>query len=182
MKKKYLRASIITAISFFIVSFIGMSCTNELDASGEEDLKEDYPAIVGQLAERLDVDPDEVLEAFKDINEERKEKFKEDFEERLDKAVEEGVLTEEQKEAIIAKREEIAEEIQEIEGMSPDEKREAIKDMVSDLKEWAEENDIDYKELLPAAHMKQVMKDGIRAERFRIKHRIGQRIFEFFRR
>lgn len=182
MEKKSIRVSIIMILSFFIVSIIGMSCTYKLNASGEKDSGEDYPVIVEHLAKKLDIDPEKVLEAFKDINQERKEKFKEDFEKRLDKAVEEGVITEEQREAIIAKREEIAEEMQEIEGMSQDEKREAIKDMVSELKEWAEDNDIDYKDLLPAKHIKQAIKDGIRAERFKIKHNIGQRIFEFFRR
>ena len=172
MKRKSFKVLLVLAVSFFIVSFIGMACTDELEAAGDEDKKDDYPVMVEQLAEKLDLDPEEILEAFKDMNEERKESLEKNFEEKLDKAVEEGNITEEQKEAIMAKREEVAEELQDIKELPSSERKEAIKDIADDLKEWAEENDIDSKELFPFAHARH-----IRAKRSVMRH-----IFRFFRR
>jgi hypothetical protein len=172
VKRKSFKVFLALAVSFFIVSFIGMACTDELKAAVDEDVEDDYPVIVKQLAEKLDLDPEEIFKAFKNINEERKENLKKNFEEKLDEAVEEGDITEEQKEAVIAKREEVAEELQEIKDLPLSERREAMKDITGDLKEWAKENDIDFKELFPLVNIK-----PIRVRRFGMKH-----TFRFFRR
>ena len=169
MKRRSFKVLLILAVSFFIVSFIGMACTNELKAD-DGDKKDDYPVIIEQLAEKLDLDPEEICEALEDIHEERKEEFKKNLEEKLDEAVEEGNITEEQKEAIITKSEEVAEELQDIKELPQSEKKEAMADINDDLREWAEENDIDLKELFPLAHARHV-----RAEKSRMKH-----IFRFF--
>ena len=170
-KKKSFSVLIVLAVSFFIVSFVGMACTDELKASDEEHTGHDFPFIVEELAERLDLDPEEILEALEDIKEEKKEALEESFEEKLVEAVEEGDITEEQKEAIIKKREEITEEIQEIKDLPHSEKIEAIKDIASDLKEWAEDNDIELKGLFPHVHLR-----PIKVKRFGMKN-----IFKFFR-
>ena len=70
MKRESFKVLLVLTVSFFIVSFIGMACTDELEAAGDEDGKDDCPVMIEQLAEKLDLDPEEILEAFKDINEE----------------------------------------------------------------------------------------------------------------
>jgi hypothetical protein len=154
VRKKSFRIIAVLAASFFIVSFIGMACTNELKAASDEDDESDYPLIVEQLAEKLDLEPEEVFKAFEDINKERKEEFQKGFGHKLDGAVEEGYITKEQKDALVAKKEEVSEQLQQIKDLPPDERKEALKDIADDLKEWAEENDIQFKHLFPVAGMK----------------------------
>jgi hypothetical protein len=172
VKRRSFRILIVLAASFFIVSFIGMACTDELKASGDEDDKSDYPIIVEQLAEKLDLEPEEVFEAFKDINKERKEELKKNFGHKLDKAAEEGDITKEQKEALAAKKKEVSEQLRQIKDLPPGKRKEALGNAAGDLKEWAEENDIDFKDLFKLAGKKL-----IRAKRSKIRH-----ILRFFRR
>jgi hypothetical protein len=162
---KSFRIMVVLAASFFIVSFIGMACTDELNEAGDEDDENDYPIIVEQLAEKLDLEPEEVFEAFKDINKERKEELKENFRHKLDKSVEEGDITREQEEALIAKKKEVSEQLQQIKDLPPGKRKEALEDVAGDLKDWAKENDIDFKDLFPLA-----AKKLIRAKRFLIRH------------
>lgn len=172
MKRKSSRVLLVLTLSFFLVSFIGMGCRYEFKITGDKEVRDDYPVTVDQLAEKLNIDPEEILNAFKDINKERKEKLKNNIEEKLGEAVEEGNITEEQKEAIAAKREEVAEELGELKGLPPGERIEAGKDIISDLKEWMKENDITFKELFSHAHIR-----PMRAKRLRIRH-----IFRIFQR
>jgi hypothetical protein len=172
VKKRSLRIIAVLAASFFIVSFIGMACTDELKAAGDEEDEKDYPIIVEQLAEKLDLETEEVFEAFKDINKERKEELKKNFKHKLDKAVEEGNITKEQKEALAAEKKELSERLQQIKDLPPGERKEALKDIAGDLREWAEENDIDFKDLFPLAGKKL-----IRTKSFLIRH-----ILRFFTR
>ncbi len=165
MRRKSLRIMVVLAASFFMVSFIGMACTDELNAAGDEDDESDYPIIVEQLAEKLDLEPEEVFEAFKDINKDRKEELKKNFRHKLDKAVEEGDITREQEEALIAKKKEVSEQLQKIKDLPQGKRKEALEDVASDLKDWAKENDIDFKDLFPLA-----AKKLIRAKRLLIRH------------
>lgn len=172
MRKKSFRIIAVLLASFFVVSFIGMACTDELKAASDEDSDNDYPAIVEQLAEKLNLEPEEVFEAFEDIHEERKEEFEKSFGHKLDRAIEEEYITEEQKDALIAKKEEVSEQLQQIKDLPQDEREEALKDIADDLKEWAEENDIEFKHLFPVAGMRLA-----RARRSMFRH-----IFRFFSR
>jgi hypothetical protein len=172
VKKKSIRIIAVLAASFLIVSLMGMACIDELKAAGGEDDEKDYPIIVEQLAEKLDLDPEKVFEAFNDINMERKEELEKNLGHKLDRAVEEEYITEEQKEALAAKKKEVSEQFQQIKDLPPGEKKEALKDIAADLKEWLEENDIDFKHLFPVAGMKL-----IRAKRSMFRH-----ILRFFTR
>lgn len=55
----------------------------------------------------------------------------------------------EKKEAILAKKEEFAEFREELKDMNLSEAKEAIKDIREDLKEWAEDNDLEYRPPAP---------------------------------
>lgn len=65
------------------------------------------------------------------------------FESKLDSAVEEGTITEEQKNAIIEKKTEMMEKFIEIKGLPPEERKAEILKLKEEFILWAEENDID---------------------------------------
>jgi len=187
MRKKSFKALAIIVISFFIVSFAGMACSGNIEVidrgyswcnhiktffhhfyyslCGKEDSRADYPLIIQKLAEKLELDPEKVMEAFEDLNRERKKGLEGNFGERLDQAVKEGIITGKQKEAITAKREELEVKVQEIKGLAAAERSGAIEDMIGSLKNWAEENNIDIRMLFPLMHH-----GATKADRFIRRH------------
>lgn len=84
------------------------------------------------LAEKLGVDQEEVSGAFQEMREERRQKMREMAEERLNQAVEDGVLTEDQKQALLDKKAEMQNQ------------REQHK---AEMQSWFEENGIDHNQL-----------------------------------
>ena len=73
------------------------------------------------------------------------------FEEKLDELVKDGEITDAQKEAILEKKQELEDFREGIGDMKVSEVKEAVKDLKDELKDWAEENDIELKYLFPKA-------------------------------
>ncbi len=88
------------------------------------------------------------MEVFDEAREERYEEMQERIDERLDQAVENGRISEAQKDAILDKLDEMHDKGQELKGLSVEERRKAIIEFRKELRDWAEENDIDL-DLLP---------------------------------
>ena len=63
--------------------------------------------------------------------------------------MEDEKITEDQKEAILDKKEELKTFKEEMEDMTISEAREAIKEIHEELKDWAEENDLDLENFFP---------------------------------
>jgi len=95
-----------------------------------------YPPIVEKLAEKLNVSNSDVSTAFDEVRQERRQEVRERFEEQLDQAVKDGKITEEQKEVILKKHIEIQEQ------------QEEVMELRQDLKNWADENDIDLRDVM----------------------------------
>lgn len=93
-----------------------------------------------KIAEKLGISETEAQTALDEIREEKHEAMQEKAEERLSNLVEEGTITEEQKEEILAKKDEVKEEL---ENLSPKERRERMKELKEEFKEWAEEEGIE---------------------------------------
>ena len=100
-----------------------------------------------QLIERFNLDPGEVGEVIDETREERHQEMEVRFEEKLNEAVEEGKITEEQKELILEKKTEMTEKREELRNLPQEEKREAMIELRQEMKNWAEENDIDLRML-----------------------------------
>ena len=62
--------------------------------------------------------------------------------EKIERAVEQGRLTQEQADALFAKRQELIDFKASLEGMSTEDKKAAVKDFAQDLAVWADENEI----------------------------------------
>jgi len=106
----------------------------------------EYPPIVERIAERFGLDEGEVQVFFDEVRTERHEKKKARVEERLDQAVADGVITEAQKDALVAKKAELREEKESLRGLEPEERRDAMQELRIEFKEWAEDSGIDLSE------------------------------------
>ena len=130
---------------------LGTGFAGTLNADPLDNSENGHPLFLERLAERFDLDIDEIMDFMKELREEKKIEMEAKFEEKLDKLVEDGDMTSTQKEAILEKKEEMEGFKEELEGMTVSEAREALKDMRLELKSWADDNDIELKYLFPKA-------------------------------
>jgi hypothetical protein len=99
--------------------------------------------VVERLAERFDLNEDEVQAVFDAVRDEKHAEMQVLFEERLDELVSDGTLTEEQKQAFLDKRDEMRSGKGEYRDLSHEE-RMAVKEANRvEMQVWAEENGID---------------------------------------
>lgn len=84
-----------------------------------------------KLSEKLGLNQDQVSTAFNEIRTERQTEAKQQFEANLAKAVTDGKITQEQKEYILGKHNEIANQQQ------------VVNNLRQELRTWAEQNNID---------------------------------------
>ncbi len=139
--------SLIAGLVLFVI--MGTACSNELSAEPLENNGSGHAPILERIAEKFDLDIDEVKDFLEELKEERRAGAKERFEERLDGLVEDGKITDDQKGAILEKKEEIEAFREELEDMKVSQAREAIKEMKEELRDWAEENDLELKHFFP---------------------------------
>ncbi len=112
-------------------------------AYGVANAEESRLPIVERLAERFDLDVNEVQEFFSEFKKERTIEHKVKGEGKLDQLVEDGVITEEQKQALLERKEEIKEQREGLKSLSPEERREAMNQAHEEMKAWMKENGID---------------------------------------
>lgn len=149
MKKKSIKIALILITSLTLFSIGGVACVGEINAQANEEAGDEYPLLVERLAERFNLDPDEIIDFFDELKEEKRADAEERFEDRLDELVEDEKITEDQKEAILDKKEELKTFKEGLEDMTISEAREAMKEIHEELKDWAEENDLDLKNFFP---------------------------------
>ena len=89
------------------------------------------------------------MDFLDELKEERIADAEDRFEERLDELVEDEKITEDQKEAILDKKEELQTFKEDLEDMTISEARDAMKDIHEELRDWAEENDISLRNFFP---------------------------------
>ena len=108
--------------------------------------------MISRLAERFNLNQDELTSFFEESRQERQAEMQGNFETMLDSAVANGELTTEQKDLILKKHEEMRAEREANRGEQAQERgenREAHRDEMetkrAELEAWAEENGIDFK-------------------------------------
>lgn len=134
-----------------IMAIVGIVGTGSLIGISQVQAAEsldDYPPIVQKIAETFNLDPDEVENVFDQDREDRRD-------EHLDAMVEEGTLTQEQRDLLEAKQEEMREAREEIriKDLTQEERREAMQETHEQMEDWAEENGIDIPFLGPRGGM-----------------------------
>ena len=107
-----------------------------------------YPSIIQKLVERFGLNEEEVRAVFDEERAKRRQQMRANFEDRLSQSVSEGKITEEQKQAILAKKEEMEANHRNFsdlssEDLTPEKRREEMEAHREEMKTWAQENDID---------------------------------------
>jgi hypothetical protein len=127
-----LALGIITSVGYFGVSSVLADDDNPVHAS-----------LITKIAQKFNLKEEDVKAVFESVRDEQREQMKKDREDRLSKAVEDGVITQSQKESLISKMEENFE------------KR---KENREEMQNWFKEQGID--ELKLREYLKPDMKDG----------------------
>lgn len=148
------RKLIIPGLAVFALLGISMM---SLSAVYAQDNPTAFPPIIQKLAERFNLNPDEVKDVFEEVHDEHMAEMHAKFEDRLDEQVAAGKITLEQKQMILDKQEEMQAKMEEFKDLNPEERHEQMKAFHEELKTWAEENDID----APMFMFKGVHKAGV---------------------
>ncbi len=132
---------LVTAIG--LLALVGIGTAGAISAEESNS----YPSIVQKLVERFNLNAGEVEEVFDEFRGERHQEMQARFENRLNEAVNDGDFTEEQKQAILAKHQELQQERETnreaSQNMTREEHQEAMETERAELEAWAEKNGIE---------------------------------------
>lgn len=142
--KKIIIPSIVIAI-VMIVGLIGLNNSRAQNTN-------DYPVVVQNLVDQFDLDTNVVDEVIAETRDEKHNLVQGKHEEKLNQAVIDGLITEEQKSAILAMKSEFFNKHSELSSLSFEERREAKSELKEKFNTWAEENGIDLKQLYGFNH------------------------------
>lgn len=105
--------------------------------------------LVQKLSQRFGLQETEVELVMQEVRQEHQQEMQQRLEARLDQAIKNGNLTEVQKQAILAKHQELLAKWEagreQFQNMTPEERREAREQARVELEAWAQENGIDMK-------------------------------------
>ena len=118
----------------------GLIFTGSARAEGETD---QFPPMVQRLVEKFDLNTAQVQQVMDEVRSEHQQKMEVRLEENLTQAVTDGKITEEQKQAITAKHEQMQVKHEELKNLSPEERREKMQAWHEEMRQWAEDQGID---------------------------------------
>lgn len=104
--------------------------------------------LVQAIAEKFGLNQAEVQAVFDDQREKHHEVMQQKLEERLNQAVKDGKITEDQKTKILEKHAEFKQNHESLKDMTPEERRTAMQQKHDELKSWAEAEGIDLSYLM----------------------------------
>jgi hypothetical protein len=134
MKKKIILPTIL-ALSVLVVGILASGVSAQ-DTSN-------YPPIVQKISDKFNLNVSDVQQVFdEEADEKRAERFA-FFADRLDELVSEGKLTEAQKESILDKHEEMQDKMEGLKDLSPEERKDKMRELHDEFKSWAEQEGID---------------------------------------
>jgi hypothetical protein len=126
-----------------------------------------HDSLVDRIASKFNLNKDEVAKVFEEEKAVHHAEMQQKMEERLDTAVADGKITEEQKAKILAKLEELRKGHELWKDKTPEERHNAKLELHQGLEQWAEDNDIP----LDLLHFKMHVKHGGPGMGF-VKHHI----------
>jgi hypothetical protein len=107
--------------------------------------------LVKKIAEKFNLKESDVQTVFDENRTEKIAVVKKAIESKLDQAVKDGKITEAQKQAIIAKQDELAKQHEanheKLHAMTPEERKTAMDAKKAELEKWAKDNNIDVQNL-----------------------------------
>lgn len=132
----------ITATSLAVATFAILAGAASLQSVSAEELN-NYPPMVQRLAERFGLNADEVQEEFDTMHQERMQEREAQHNAQLDQLVEDGVLTQEQRDELEAMHEEFQASHENMQSMTMEERHAAMEEHRAEMDAWAEENNVD---------------------------------------
>jgi hypothetical protein len=116
-----------------------------------------YASLVQKIADKFNLNKSDVQAVFDEHYQEQRAKMEAKFADRLDQLVNDGKITEAQKQLIIAKHKELEASRQSMfESMkdkTPEERKTAMEAERKALEDWAKQNNIDLKYVMPGHGM-----------------------------
>lgn len=117
-----------------------------------EDSSNQYPPIVQKIADKFGLNLNEVKAVFDQERQDRQVQMESKFEDRLNQAVTDGKLTEDQKKLILTKHQEIQanrdQEKSDEQNLTPEKRKNQMENRRQELKTWASQNGIDVQYLM----------------------------------
>lgn len=126
-----------TALALGLAGIIGLS-------SAHADTGDRGSSLIDRLVTKFNLNRDEVQAVFDEEHTARMAEHEQEMEDRLAQAVTDGKLTQEQADLISSKFEEEKSFRESLKDLSEEQRREALKTHMDELKTWAEENDIPF--------------------------------------
>jgi hypothetical protein len=148
-KETIVTLAIVGATTFLLVFSNSASAFWPFDSKDESGTETTFSPLIQRLVEKFNLNQDEVKVVMDEAREEHHSQMEENFENNLNMAVENGTLTQEQKQLIEAKHDEMEAKHEELRGVRGPEKREQMQATHEEMQTWAEENGIDLSELMP---------------------------------
>lgn len=108
-----------------------------------------YPPVVDKLANRFNLNVDEVKKVFDEERKDHVAQHKARMAEYLDQAVKDKKITDEQRAAISKKMDELKSKMDDVRNLPPEKRRESMQKMRSTMEKWAKDNKIDLSEIMP---------------------------------
>ncbi len=153
MNKKYL---IISALTVGVLGVTGYGLTHSVYAESANR----YSPIVQKLIEKFNLNTSEVDKVIETERSERQADRQKNLEERLNQAVTNKEITEEQKAKILAKHEELKNSKENWENLTREERQAKMQEHRTNLEQWAKDNGIDIKYLMGMGECGKGMKGG----------------------
>ena len=149
MNKKaiILTTSLLTIAAFFMLAQPAQAFWPFGSGNKTEQSANGFPSIIQKLIDKFNLNPEEVTQVLDETRKEHQQQAQADFEEKLNEAVENGRITDDQKSIILAKHEEMKNSKENWKDLSPEERMEKGKTMKEELEAWAEQNGLDLKDL-----------------------------------
>lgn len=137
-KKLFLSALVVT---------LGVAGASSLTQVQAQELSDGSNPLIQKLVQKFNLNEAEVKAVFEEAHAERETKMKEAMEAKLSQAVTNGTITEDQKQKIIAKQEELRKQRdarkEEMKNKTPQERKALMEAEKAELETWARENGIE---------------------------------------
>lgn len=137
MKKKV----IIPTIA--LVAILGAFAFTTIPVSAQDST---YSSLVTKVAQRFGLKEADVQQVVDEVRKEKMATMKVNWESRLTQAVNDGKISESQKQALIAKHAEVHSQIQGLSNLSDEEKKTKLKEIFAELEKWAADNNFNLKQ------------------------------------
>lgn len=103
-----------------------------------------YPNIVQRLAQKFNLDANQVQEVFMEVHNQRQAEMEARLVQRLEDMVVDGKITQDQKQMILNKHEEMQAKMDEWKDLEPEARRGKMQAYHEEIRTWAEENNLDF--------------------------------------